>query len=137
MIGEIQWLNFKTKRVREREEAEYNKFAFPYGDPQKEKVMEILRRLVPKMDDVTLLISFLTCKELYFDAYTGENYDEAIKITKKSMHRYRRFVTKKYAPIYLALAIIDLSISDQLDYPPDEEIIERSKEFVDVDIVKK
>jgi hypothetical protein len=130
MIGEIHWLSFKTKRQRKKEEAEYLQFAFPYGDTQREKVMCLLRNCIPNMDDATLLVCHLTCKELYHDAFNGTNHAEALEITRKYVKKYRRFLNKKLAHIYLATALADLEIDENLNYPSPEQLLEDSKIYI-------
>ena len=41
---------FKTRKQRERDAKKFDRWAFPYGDPQRQKLIAILKELLPKED---------------------------------------------------------------------------------------
>ncbi|MCF0121240.1 MAG: hypothetical protein HUJ65_06335 [Oscillospiraceae bacterium] len=123
MLGDIPWLSWKSKSAQEKESEEYEKWAFPYGQPQRDKIEAILKELLPKEKPQIALIAFLTCKEIFGRSYTGDGmYDYALKRTKKDVKRYKTFVRKKDAPKYVALAVADVMITSDLEYPSMEKL---------------
>lgn len=128
MLGEIQWLTFKSKRQRDKEDAEYLKWAFPFGNEQREKITSILQELFPKDDPAESLVAYLTCKEIYLDIFETEpEYFSAIKAIKKALFRYRRIISEKDLPLQLALITVDSKVGPELDYPPAENIRELAR----------
>lgn len=133
-IGDIQWLQWKSKNTQEREAGEYEEWAFPYGQPQREKIEAILSELFPKEDTSISLICYLTAKELYGRVrkviFMPEHHDYAMKCLTKDMERYKRLFKKKETrPIYCALALADDSIDENLNYPSKEEILVLAERF--------
>jgi hypothetical protein len=130
MLGEISWLTWKSRKQKAKEEAEYRQWAFPYGEPQREKVTALLSVLFPHEKPPIALIAFLTYKELFYDAQVpGAPYDEAIRITKKFAKKYRHMAKKEFIPTYLALVVADYEIDSELNYPTAEEIRENAKKY--------
>ena len=59
-MGSIaSWFTFKSAKQREREQREYARWAFPYGEAQKEKLTQLIRELLPKEDIRAALSVFL------------------------------------------------------------------------------
>ena len=63
-LGEIQWLQFKNKKTRERDEREYAEWAFPYGKEQQDKITALLEELDPKESVKVATVCLLTAKEI-------------------------------------------------------------------------
>ncbi len=130
MLGEITWLTWKSKSTLAKEQEEYEKWAFPYGAPQREKIEALLKHYFPKEEMQVALVSFLTCKELFSRAYNGpETYDATLKRLKRDMRRYRNVVNKKQAPTYAAISIADALITPELDYPSHERLMEIAAQY--------
>jgi len=83
-LGEWRLFQFKSKKQREKEEKAYAKWAFPYGDLQRERLTELIKKLMPKGPVEINLASFLTCKELYED--TLENSQSREEATDKMIN---------------------------------------------------
>ena len=126
-LGDIQWLQWKSKSTRERDEQEYAQWAFPFGDAQKEKIALCLKELFPKEDPSVSLVCFLTAKEIISRVYQIYNIDAhrtfALQSINKDLKRYKRlFRPKETNVIYCALALADLDITHELNYPSADEL---------------
>jgi len=140
MLGEIRWLTWKSKAQKEKEDAEYAQWAFPYGDTQKEKISAILSDRFPEQYEKGRLVTFLTCKELV-DGNFMRVYEHpatkgrAIEIIKKDVKRYKKLFHnyKNDAGFYIALAMADLSITEELNYPETAVLEKTAEEFAFTD----
>ncbi len=127
MLGEIQWLSFKSKKTQQKEQEEYNGWAFPYGKAQEDALRVRLKELFPKEDPRFALICVLTCKEIFSDTvregyYSPEYHDLAVNIIRKDLKRYRRLFRKGTSTTYFALGMADSQIGPELQYPSAEEL---------------
>ena len=127
MLGDIQWLQWKSKKERARDEKEYNEWAFPYGEAQSEKLKAIMRELFPKENENISMVCFLTTKEMFSDNvceayYSPALHDKAVNIIRKDLKRYRKLFTKGTATTYYALGMADSQIGPELNYPSVDEL---------------
>ena len=132
MLGEIQWLSFKGKKQQQREQEEYNLWAFPYGQAQQDALRARLKELFPKEDPRFALICVLTTKEIFSDVvqegyYSPEYHDLALNIIRKDLKRYRRLFRKGTSTTYMALGMADKEIGPELQYPTKEELLATAK----------
>ena len=133
-IGDYQWLSFKSKKTRERDAKEYEEWAFPFGQRQRDAVTAILKELFPREDDSIALICHLTAKELasrYHDIIDlPEHRDFALKNMAKDLKKYRRMFGKGNARfVYAALGMADLEITEALNYPTADELRAKGAEL--------
>ncbi len=133
-LGEIQWLQFKTKRTRERDAREYEQWAFPFGNRQRDMISKILKELLPNEDEKVALVCFLTAKEIVSQVhqimFLPEHHAYAYASMLHDFTRYKRmFRPKETRSLYCALAVADLEIDENLDYPSAEELQKRADEF--------
>ena len=133
-IGDYQWLSFKNKKTRERDAREYEEWAFPYGQPQRDKVTQLLGEMFPNEDPSIALVCHLTAKELvsrYHDIYDlPEHHDFAVKNMAKDFKRYKRMFGKGLTRfIYAALGMADLDITEDLNYPTADELRAKGAEL--------
>lgn len=127
-LGEIQWLQWKSKSTKERDAKEYEEWAFPYGQAQRDALSAILKSLFPKEENGVALVCFLTAKEIvcrYIQIWDlAEHYDYSRKHLGKDLIRYKRMFGKgKPRYIYTALAFADLAVTPALDYPSETELL--------------
>ncbi|MBR6951132.1 MAG: hypothetical protein IKH56_05305 [Oscillospiraceae bacterium] len=133
-IGDYQWLSFKNKRTRERDAKEYEEWAFPYGQRQRDRITELLAQLFPKEEPSMALVCHLTAKELvsrYHDIIDlPEHHDFAMKNMAKDFKKYRRMFHKSETRfVYAALGMADLDITEDLNYPTLEELRAKGAEL--------
>jgi hypothetical protein len=118
LLGELQWFAWKSKKKREKEEAEYIQWAFPHGTAQKEKIVSILEGLFPDEDASAALVAYLSCKEVYDDAIAdGNDNVGAAKIMKRFLNRYKKIVRPAELPYYIALVLANAEVGPDLNYP--------------------
>lgn len=108
----------KTKEEIQREDRAYAKWAFPYGEQQRNNLTTLLTDIYPKKGATLGLIAFLTCRELYEDALkdAGER-DEAVSDMLNKVRKYKSTIREKEMPMYLALVLADEQIGDDAVYP--------------------
>lgn len=128
MLGEIPILSWKSKAQQKKEQEEYAAWAFPYGEAQKEKLLELLFKVYPKESAPTVLIPFLTCKELYEGALKkAGNEDAAVEQLVLEVKKYKRILTKKTMPTYIAFVLADRGVDEALNYPPVEDVLAKAR----------
>lgn len=126
-LGDIQWLQWKSKSTRERDAKEYEAWAFPFGEEQKEKITQILHDLLPKEETAIAMVCYLTAKEIISRVHQIYNIaahrEFAYKSISNDLKRYKRmFKPRETAYLYCALALIDMDITRELNYPTTDEI---------------
>ena len=133
MGKEIQWMSFKTKAQKQAGLDEYKKWAFKYGGKHKEKIEQILARLFPKERPSFAMMTYLLARDAYYGLYGTGNYRVRDPVQDMySVLSKRCFqVPKKDIPLYMALVIADEKVSDNLDYPPDDEIYAIASELAE------
>ena len=133
-LGDIQWLQFKNKRTRERDEKEYAEWAFPYGKEHQDKVTALLAELDPQEDSKITIVCLLTAKEIVERVHKimdlPQHRDYAFKCLSKDFKRYKRiFKTVENRAIYCVLGKIELEMTPSLNYPTADEIRHRAAEI--------
>lgn len=125
------FLSFVSPKQKEREQRAYEKWALPYGEPQRQKLLSLLKELYPSESPQMALTAFLSGKAIYTDKDgdyedTPEEFDP-IAATHFEITTY--FVKKKSVDVYPYIALIeaDIAIDEQLAYPTAEELLERAK----------
>lgn len=130
-LGEIQWLQFKNKKTRERDEREYAEWAFPYGEEHKDKLTALLKELDPKESSKVAMVCLLTAKEIAERVHKiidmPEHREYAIKSLAKDLKRYKSiFRNPENRAIYCVLGFIELEMTPELNYPTADEIREKA-----------
>jgi len=135
-LGDFSLFQFKSKEQREREAAEYETWAFPYGEKQKKTLTSLLKELRPKDKEQLMLISFLTCKEL-FEAAVKETDSEtdAIRCFIAKAGKYKQIIRKNDLSMYIAAVIADATVDENCEYPTADELRGRMQEMEE--IIKK
>ena len=129
-LGEYSIFSWKSKSTQEKEQAEYEKWAFPYGEKQRENLQALLLSVYPKESVPTTLIPFLTCKELYESVLKNSgNRDEALDILINKQKKYKRIISKKAMTTYIALVLADADIDEGCEYPDADYIRQRAVEL--------
>ncbi|MCL2401059.1 MAG: hypothetical protein FWC90_00300 [Oscillospiraceae bacterium] len=130
-LSDYPILQWKRKAVMKKEQEEYEKWAFPYGEKQRENLQALLLAVFPKENAYTTMVPFLTCKELYETAM--KNNDESsvavIDLLINKQKKYKMIIKKKDMPAYIALVLADSLIDERAEYPSAAEIVERTKEL--------
>ena len=122
-LGEIQLLTWKSKATQQKEAEEYEKWAFPYGQAQRDALQKLLFAVYPKASLPETLIPFLTCKELYEDFLNKHgSSDAAVDVMINKQKKYKSVIKKKDMTTYIALVLADASIDEQCEYPAAEDI---------------
>ena len=129
-LGEYQLFTWKSKATQQKEQEEYEVWAFPHGEKQREALQKLLLEIYPKESVPTTLIPFLTCKELFEGVLKkAGSRDGAIDTMINKQKKYKQIIKKKTMSTYLALVLADADIDEQCNYPSAETIIERALEI--------
>ena len=137
-MGSIaDWFTFKSAKQRAREEKQYARWAFPYGDAQKEKVEKLIRELIPKEDPKAALALFLMGREALRGSFKDDPEDLAERTEKNKMDALDNVLSsqlfgryKKFVPYYKVLILADLEVDERLNYPSAEELRRRAEELM-------
>jgi len=129
-LGDFNLFSWKSKAAREKESREYEQWAFPYGAKQREKLTALMSELCPKEPPEFMLMSFLTCKELYGNCLekTGSSRD-AIEILVVREKKYKNIIKKTEMTRYIALVLADAKIDENCEYETAQEIQARISEL--------
>jgi len=128
--GDFSLFSFKSKETRDKEQIEYELWAFPKGQMQRGKLEALMRELNPKGRREFMMVGFLTCKEL-FDRYS-EKFDSDEKALSYIINEERegtRIVNKNELTTTLALVLADKDFDKTSEYPPADEIRARASEL--------
>ena len=122
---------WKSAADRKREEAAYEKWAFPHGEKQRDNLKSLLKTLFKKDDGFTLF-AYLICKELYEKALVDyELRDEAIDKLVNGRKDNRLQIIKQLKQhewlIYIALVLADENVDESCEYPTADEIIAKAQ----------
>ena len=129
---------FKTRKQRERDAKRFDRWAFPYGDAQRQKLIGILKELLPKEDPKAALAVYLMGRE----AYKGSFKDDAEDLAERTEERKLRALDyilkeqlfgryKKFIPYYKVLVLADAHVDETLNYPSVEELRRRAEELAE------
>lgn len=117
-MASIFGFTYKSKAEREEEYQSYFKKIFPYGEPQKQKVLEILIELLSKKEGNHLMMHYVLVKEAMLDS-SVKDYSAVSKMIEK-----KRFIklTPELKECVRILMERDLLIDESLDYPTAQEL---------------
>ena len=129
---------FKSAKQRERDAKKFDRWAFPYGEPQRQKVIALIKELLPKEDPKAALAVFLMGRE----AYLGSFRDDAEDLAERTEERKLRALDyqlstqlfgryKKFLPYYKALVLADAKVDESLNYPSVEELRRHAEELAE------
>ena len=132
-----EWFTFKTAKQRARDERNYARWAFPYGDAQREKVTALIVELLPKEDPKAALSIFLMGRQAYRGSFRDDPEDLAERTEQDKMAALDQILQtqlfgryKKYIPYYKVLVLADLSVDENLNYPTAEELRLQAEELM-------
>jgi hypothetical protein len=130
-LGDWTIFQWKSKATLAKEQEEYEKWAFPYGQKQRENLVKLMLEIFPKENEATTLIPFLTAKELFFNiCKTPDLFDEAIRKMLTDVKKYKRIIRKKEMPLYVALVVADARINEDCEYPTAQQIRDMAEGFL-------
>ena len=136
MNGIAGWFTFKTAKQRAREEKQFARWAFPYGEAQKEKVSSMIRQLMPKEDPKTGMAIFLMGREALRGSFQDDPEDLAERTEADKMEALDKLLDRqlfgqyrKFKPYYKVLILADLDVDETLNYPSVEELRRRAEEL--------
>ena len=137
-MGSIaDWFTFKSAKQRAREEKQFARWAFPYGEAQKEKILELIRQLLPKEDPKAALAVFLIGREALIGSFKDDPEDLAERTEQNKMAALDRTLEnqlfgryRKFIPYYKALILADQYVDETLNYPSVEELRRQAEKMI-------
>ena len=137
-MGSIaEWFTFKSAKQRAREEKQFARWAFPYGDAQREKVLELIRQLLPKEDPKAAMAVFLMGREALRGSFKDDPEDLAERTEQNKMDALDHILAnqlfgryKKFIPYYKVLVLADLKVDETLNYPSVEELHRQAESMI-------
>ena len=137
-MGSIaDWFTFKSAKQRARDERNFARWAFPYGEAQKEKIIQLIRELMPKEDPKAALSVFLMGRQAYRGSFRDDPEDLAERTKQDQMDALDAILAnqlfgryKKFIPYYKVLVLADLEVNETLNYPSADELRRRVEEMM-------
>ena len=137
-MGSIaDWFTFKSAKQRARDERNFARWAFPYGEAQKEKIIQLIRELMPKEDPKAALSVFLMGRQAYRGSFRDDPEDLAERTKQDQMDALDAVLAnqlfgryKKFIPYYKVLVLADLEVDETLNYPSADELRRRVEEMM-------
>ena len=137
-MGSIaDWFTFKSAKQRARDERNFARWAFPYGDVQKERIVQLIRELMPKEDPKAALSVFLMGRQAYRGSFRDDPEDLAERTAADQMAALDAILAsqlfgryKKFIPYYKVLVLADLDVDERLEYPTAEELRSRAENLM-------
>ena len=133
-MGVGEWFTFKSAKQRAREEKQFARWAFPYGDGQKAKIDAIIKELLPKEDPRSAMAVFLMGRQAYRGSFKDDPEDLAERTAEDQMAALDKMLAqqlfgryKKFIPYYKVLVLADLDVDETLNYPSVEELRRRAE----------
>lgn len=133
-MGFGEWFTFKSAKQRAREEKQFARWAFPYGDGQKAKIDAIIKELLPKEDPRSAMAVFLMGRQAYRGSFKDDPEDLAERTKEDQMAALDKMLAqqlfgryKKFIPYYKVLVLADLDVDETLNYPSVEELRRRAE----------
>jgi hypothetical protein len=117
--------SFKSKAQVEKEQREYSIWAFPGGQPQRDKLEILLKELFPKLTLQFSMFNYLTSKEIYKNLWeVNEGGGVTTDLFFRSMKAKQRPGGVKSDDwfLFIALVLADRKVTENEDYPTAEEI---------------
>ncbi|SHH82999.1 hypothetical protein SAMN02745823_01088 [Sporobacter termitidis DSM 10068] len=129
-LEDYHLFTWKSKAQQEQEQVDYEKWAFPYGQKQRDNLVKLMLEVFPKENEATTLIPFLTCKELFGKlCKTPDMFDYAIGKMLTDVKKYKRVIRKKEMPLYVALVVADARIGEDCEYPSAQQVKDMAAGF--------
>ena len=136
-MGVSEWFTFKSAKQRAREEKQFARWAFPYGDAQKAKIDAIVKELLPKEDPKSAMAVFLMGRQAYRGSFKDDPEDLAERTAEDQMAALDQMLAqqlfgryKKFIPYYKVLVLADLEVDETLNYPSVEELRRRAEALI-------
>ncbi|MDR0812437.1 MAG: hypothetical protein LBO63_00315 [Oscillospiraceae bacterium] len=136
-LGDIQIFKWQSRNAAAEEQERYAKWAFPYGEKQKDALSKLLLELYPKESNTTLLVSYLTVKELFDGRRKNSGEEETVNFLLNDLKKYKRLVGVKKMPTLLAAVLADRFVGEDCVYPSADEIRQKTAELEKQRIPKK
>lgn len=112
--------DFRSKEEKEQDFKKYFNLIFPYGEPQREKVIGLLTELLPGYKKDYLILHYILVKEKVIKQ--EKTIDDSIRAAeRKSTIK----ITDTVTGVLRNLLISDLKITNELKYPTKVEILSR------------
>ncbi len=135
-MGFADWFTMKSARQREIEQKKYARWAYPYGEPQKEKLLSIMKELLPEEKGKMVMAIYLLGKEGYVGSYAEDREFMPERTQQEKIARavvkMNPFLTGRMRPRmyrYLALIMADTQVDESLNYPTVEQLRRQAEEL--------
>jgi len=136
MSSIMEWLGLKTPQQRALEAKRYDRWAFPYGVAQKEKIRALLAELLPEEKPDMAMLVYLQGKQGYTGGNAAEDkpprecsFEKRVYYAQWAMETTLRGKLRKRMPRYLALIVADQQVDESLQYPTVEELRASAEEL--------
>ena len=131
------WFSLKSPEQRAKEMREYERWAFPFGQAQREMIFDILKELLPEEDPKMAMTVYLTGREGYRGSVYADPEEIALRTEEEKLRRTVKAVaphlpnrkSKKFLSRYVALIAADGKMGENLSYPSVEQLRKTAEEL--------
>ncbi len=135
-MGFSDWFTFRSKEQRKAEALQYAKWACPYGEEQRSRLLLLLSEVLPEEGPKLGLSCYLIGREAYWDGTQINNSkddhstieEKRLRAAKKLMKQLRSRICVELAR-YIALIEADANIDADLHYPSADDLIKSGDEI--------
>lgn len=124
----------KSQEQRAEDSRRYDRWAFPYGEVQKQIVKHKLSQLLPEEKPQTAVAVYLIGREGYLGSRLDNRDDvrtdqQRLMDAQKALKKQLPGRLRKLLPRYLAIILADAQVDEALVYPEVEELRSRALEM--------
>lgn len=130
----LNWFTMKSPEQRAADSAQYDRWAFPYGEEQRQRITVLLSALLPEEPPSTAMAVYLIAREGYTGPYQADQAARQGRTEEQRLQGCRTALKKQLpgphrdkAPRYLALILADQAVGPELAYPAPEELLRRAE----------
>ena len=138
-MGLMEWFTVKTPAQRQKELIAYARWTFPHGMGQREKLLAILKELIPEERPDMAMTMFLLGRE----GYQGKDMEQHQELVAKGrrarlesaywkLHSQLPRKLRKLISRYLALIEADDKVGSDLNYPTISQLQKAAAELEEI-----
>lgn len=122
------WFRSKSPEEAREDSERYDRWAFPYGTPQRDAMLGLLEQFFPKEDKRLSLVTYLIIKESYCGNFRTSAsmqevaHTEKLRLAMKALKKKLTGANRKQIPAYLALVLADAEVDESLNYPSMDQL---------------
>ena len=126
---------FKSREEVERERKEMESTSYPFGDRQRQTILNLLKDILPEEPEALALTIFLIGKKAYQQDKSCDTFDSDLPLKERLPKTFRALGKQLFGrhrekmARYLALIMADSGVDEQLCYPSKMALLRTAAEL--------